>query len=366
MRRDPLTISSIPMAIAWLAAILIGGLSGLIALGLCWLLLFFGGEDSASKHGISNTLSSRVGGVAVVFYLLVNTGYQSVFSVYEISSLEVTVLSGLILFFLIGLYEDLSGNTSAMRRFLAMLLLASMLVVYERNLILISVGISWADWVLQLSSVTPALFTALCIAFLPNAFNTADGANGLVGGLSLIALATLGALIPNTLSMLQLSGAVGCLIFLIFNLYTGRFFLGDGGAYALGALVGCSLIHVANSALVSTWFLLSLVFYPVADLMWSMVRRAFVGRPVLQPDDLHLHNLVFERVKRLQGLSVWSNNMTGMTIVTVFCLFPAILAWTGTLSLDEDRWFYIVAAQWLLYLGTWFSLRTKTMTLARG
>lgn len=366
MRRDPLTISSIPMAIAWLAAILIGGLSGLIALGLCWLLLFIGGEDSASKHGISNTLSSRVGGVAVVFYLLVNTGYQSVFSVYEISSLEVAVLSGLILFFLIGLYEDLSGNTSAMRRFLAMLLLASMLVVYERNLILISVGIAWADWVLQLSSVTPPLFTALCIAFLPNAFNTADGANGLVGGLSLIALATLGTLIPNTLSMLQLSGAVGCLIFLIFNLYTGRFFLGDGGAYALGALVGCSLIHVANSALVSTWFLLSLVFYPVADLMWSMVRRAFVGHPVLQPDDLHLHNLVFERVKRLQGLSVWSNNVTGMTIVTAFCLFPAILAWTGTLSLDEDRWFYIVAAQWLLYLGTWFSLRTKTMTLARG
>ena len=34
------------MAIAWLAVIVIGGISGLAALCLCWFLIGFGGEDS--------------------------------------------------------------------------------------------------------------------------------------------------------------------------------------------------------------------------------------------------------------------------------------------------------------------------------
>lgn len=346
-----------PMAAAWLAVIVIGGLSGLVALCLCWFLIGFGGQDSAEKHGISDTLSSRLGGVVIVFYLLFNAAYLWSFAGYSLSSLEGAVLTFVTIFFLMGLVEDITSKLTARIRFSLMVLASLGLMWFVSDLRLADVGIAWVDWILELSTVASIAFSALCLAFLPNAFNTADGANGLVGGIGLTVLAALALMTTNSLGVLQASGAVGCLVFLVFNLYTGRFFLGDGGAYAIGVLVGTSLIVVANSTNVSAWFLLALIFYPAADLIWSMARRIVGRRPVFEPDEEHLHNLIFYWISRQVSSKKLANNLTGLTIVTVFCLFPVILAWSDVISLDGALWSYIVVALWLLYAISWFILR---------
>ena len=95
------------MAIAWLAVIVIGGISGLAALCLCWFLIGFGGEDSEEKHGISDQRSIRLGGVVIVFYLLFNAFYLWSFAGYELSLLEISVLAVVTLFFLLGVVEAL-------------------------------------------------------------------------------------------------------------------------------------------------------------------------------------------------------------------------------------------------------------------
>lgn len=345
------------MAIAWLAVIVIGGISGLAALCLCWFLIGFGGEDSEEKHGISDQRSIRLGGVVIVFYLLFNAFYLWSFAGYELSLLEISVLAVVTLFFLLGVVEDLTSNLTAKIRFLVMILAALGLTWLIDDLQLSSVGIGWVDWILEFATFSSLLFTALCMAFLPNAFNTADGANGLVGGIGLTVLTTLAFLVPNSLGMLQASGAVGCLVFLIFNLFTGRFFLGDGGAYALGILVGCSLVVVGNATDVSAWFLVALIFYPAADLIWSVLRRIVAGRPILEPDEQHLHNLVFHAIRLLIANKKLANNLTGLCIVTIFCLFPVILTSARVLGLDDQAWSYIVTVQWLLYAPSWFILR---------
>ena len=67
---------------AWLLVFLIGGAAGVVAMLLCHYLLTFGGEDSANKHGISMS-ATRLGGVAIVAYMLMHLGYQFQLGVYD-------------------------------------------------------------------------------------------------------------------------------------------------------------------------------------------------------------------------------------------------------------------------------------------
>lgn len=359
MRGDLLKQSPISATLAIIAVVLIGGVSGLLSLIICSLMVGIVGLDSAEKHGISEVLSSRLGGFVVLVYLLMNTLFLVFLAGYSLSLIELTVLAGAVGFFVIGVVEDFTAKTGVFKRFVLMTILTLILVGFNTDLRLDEVGIVWVDWIINYTAVMPLLFTSVCMIFLPNAFNTADGANGLVGGIGFVSLATLGILVPNSLGVLQVSAAVGCLIFLIFNLRTGRFFLGDGGAYAIGALIGCSLIHVAKTSDVSTWFLVSLIFYPSADLIWSMLRRRAANRPIAEPDEHHLHNLLYRLLRDITGAPKAANNATGLGIVTIFCLFPVFFALIGVLPVYASGWEYVVFTLWLLYTFAWFTLSRK-------
>ncbi len=354
MRYDLVTLSSV---FAVTAVAIIGGVSGLIALLICGLMVGLAGADSAEKHGISEVLSSRLGGLIVLVYLLVNTCYLVLFANYSMPDVEVAVLACASFFYLVGVVEDVTGAVSAKLRFLLMFVGALILAISSHKLRLSDVGISWVDWVVGLSTYFAVIFTTICMVFLTNACNTADGANGLMGGVGFAALATLGLLIPSPLGVLQMSTSVGCLIFLLFNIYTGRFFLGDGGAYAIGAVLGCSLVYLSNVTDVSAWFLVSLVFYPSADLIWSIARRAVTRHPITAPDNHHFHNLLYERLRQTNLSAQAANNATGLMIVTIFCLFPIFLAVSKFLPLYQHGWSYVVYAQWLLYTTVWFTLK---------
>jgi hypothetical protein len=73
-------------------------------------------------------------------------------------------------------------------------------------------------------------------------------------------------------------------------------------------------------------------------------------------DELHLHNLVYLRLRRLTGLQAGANSMTGIGIAIVFAGLP-YLAWL--FASDRVEWLWVYLLQWLTYLGLWFSLRPK-------
>ena len=75
--RDRLGLSISQAAVAWGLVLLVGGAAGLIAMLLCNYILSFGGKDSAGKHGISQVDATRLGGVAIVAYMLMHLGYQA-------------------------------------------------------------------------------------------------------------------------------------------------------------------------------------------------------------------------------------------------------------------------------------------------
>ena len=156
---------------------------------------------------------------------------------------------------------------------------------------------------------------------------------------------------------------VGCLLFLVFNLISGRFFLGDGGAYFLGALCGLSMVVVSNTSDVSVWWLLSLVFYPVADLLWSMARRLRSGASPFAPDNQHYHNLLFAYLDSSDRSSTAANTLTGVMIAMLFSGVPAFLTLTGIWSAEAEVWLLWVCGQWLVYGASWKYLNDRLCVL---
>ena len=61
----------------------------------------------------------------------------------------------------------------------------------------------------------------------------------------------------------------------IFNFPFGKLFLGDAGAYLLGALIPVGLIEYTFDNDYSPWFVLAMLIYPVSEVIISVVRKVF-------------------------------------------------------------------------------------------
>ena len=359
---DRLGMSVGQAIIAWSLVLLIGGAVGLVSMLLCQYLLSFGGDDSANKHGISAVEASRVGGVAIVAYCLLFLVYQMSDGRIDVSEIEWALLAPAVAFFLVGLWEDLNATLSSSKRFISMFVISLIALMIFPSLVLVDSGVLIVDWLVS-NKVSAVLFTSVCLAFIPNAFNTADGANGLISGVAVIALWGFSAVMPEANTLMAKTIITGTLIFMVFNLISGRFFLGDGGAYFLGAFCGAVLIITANTSNVSTWWMLALIFYPVADLLWSMVRRLRSGASPLSPDNQHLHNLVFALLKQTRPGDQTANTMTGLGIACLFSGVPLLLQIGLKLPVEGGVWLWVVVAQWAVYVILWRLLSKRLCSL---
>ena len=88
--------------------------------------------------------------------------------------------------------------------------------------------------------------------------------------------------------------------FFIWNFPAGLIFLGDGGAYVLGFLLGeLSVLLLMRNPQVSPMFCLLLCAYPIFETVFSIYRKKFLrGGSAGMPDGVHLHMLVYKRLMR--------------------------------------------------------------------
>jgi phospho-N-acetylmuramoyl-pentapeptide-transferase len=105
-----------------------------------------------------------------------------------------------------------------------------------------------------------------------------DGLDGLAGGVSLIALASL-AVVAFTQQRFDLAVFLGSIIgallaFLWFNIYPARFFMGDTGSMALGVLIGV-VSMLTNSVLFLPFFGFILVVESLSVILQTISKRAF-------------------------------------------------------------------------------------------
>jgi UDP-GlcNAc:undecaprenyl-phosphate GlcNAc-1-phosphate transferase len=163
--------------------------------------------------------------------------------------------------------------------------------------------------------------TVFWLVALTNLINLIDGIDGLAAGISLMLMGLLvyvgfhGALFSVCIAV-GMAGALAA--FLRFNFPPARIYLGDGGAYFLGYLIGGLAIQNSNkgtiaAALIAPIFALAL---PILDVSFSIIRRGLKGLPIFRPDRRHIHHRLLH-----EG---WSQRRAVLTLYAISLVFLAL------------------------------------------
>lgn len=241
-----------------------------------------------------------------------------------------------------GIAEDLTQRLSVRYR-LGLTSLSGVVAVVVLGLSVNRLGVDMADTLLASAPWLGVLLAVLAMAGLPHAFNIIDGYNGLSGMVALIvclALAHVSLQVGDrALAALLVSTAAATAGFLVWNYPRGMLFAGDGGAYLWGAVIAlASITLVQRNPLVSPWFPLLLLIYPVWETLFSIYRKLARGGSPGMADALHFHQLIYRRIVRSvfhddeARRMLMRNNRTspwlwGFTMLTVA---PALLFWSNT------------------------------------
>ena len=341
-----------------LLAVFLFGFPGLIMIiFLQWLTRRSYAKDNVQKHGISQTGASRLGGLAIFIFslgLLVTGTYWEVVSLPINLGMPLMVWSGVFLCAALGFVEDIKNSfLSPKIRLYVTFVIFAFVIGCCPFLIPIDSKIPILDLLLALPIIGWMLTITFCVGFI-NATNMADGANGLMPGIITISF---GIFFLETEQVIYGVLMTSSALFTIFNVISGRVFLGDMGAYGLGAsLVLCGL-YLFSERIFSAMFLAVLFAYPCIELVASLLRRRWQSRPLFSPDNDHLHNRIHHHCKQWFSSKTITNSVTGILIVS----FSSGLALLGYVSqfweVTDNRWGWIFIGQCSLYIFVFMSTR---------
>ena len=285
-------------------------------------------DREAGVQKVHEEPTPRVGGVAI----LISAAIGAALTPPEVAQLLWPMLFASLPAFLVGAIEDLFKRDRVSERMIATFA-SGVLAWWLTGVSLTRVGIPVLDSVLVITPIS-VLFTAFALSGVANAINIIDGFNGLAGGTALLCLTALGliAFQAADAEMAKICFVLAGSIFgfLLVNYPKGKIFLGDGGAYLIGFLLGwvAVLIAMRNPYHVSPWAPLLACGYPVLEVLFSMLRRRARTRKLGGADRLHLHSLLWARVvrRRLSRAAVTTQNACVFPIILLFAVIPSALA----------------------------------------
>jgi UDP-N-acetylmuramyl pentapeptide phosphotransferase/UDP-N-acetylglucosamine-1-phosphate transferase len=139
-------------------------------------------------------------------------------------------------------------------------------------------------------------------------------------------------------------------MFLILNVVSGRFFLGDMGSYGIGASIAIFGLYAVAQGEMSAAFMAALLAYPCLDFIGSLTRRLLQGRSPFSPDNDHLHNRLHFQFKKVLGAGVLSNSATGL-LISGGSAGLVLVAYIGQWwPITSHTWIWLFLLQCALYL----------------
>jgi UDP-GlcNAc:undecaprenyl-phosphate GlcNAc-1-phosphate transferase len=279
---------------------------------------------AGEMHHAGGVQKSRLGGMAlaaafvlVVLLFKALNGWQSS---PMIPCLCWKIMALALAMFGLGLWDDLVA-LGARRKLIGQVAIAT--AAYFLGIGIHKFQIPFTAHVIDLGFLS-FLVTVFWLVALTNLINLIDGVDGLAGGICLMLMILLvyvgGAVGPTSFVAAGMAGAL--LGFLWFNFPPARIYMGDGGAYFLGFLVGCLTIASSQkgtvfAALTAPLFVLAL---PILDTALAILRRGLHGLPLFRADRGHIHHRLLE------------NGLSRRQVVLVTYAFTAIFLGLGFIA----------------------------------
>jgi len=231
------------------------------------------------------------------------------------------------------------------------MLLLLFTLIYILPIKILNIDIPFLIYLMS-NHIFSSIFVLLCFLFVINGANLIDGFNGLLSINLIIINIILTYINMNNgnleLSILIISQIIILLSFLLFNFPNAKIFLGDSGAYTMGALVGLNTIITNNlNPEISSFFFCTLLFYLFFEVFFSFLRKLLQKKSPIYPDDKHLHMLSFYKISNIYGKN--RGNYLNSIIINFFYF---ILIIPGLYLLHDSQlsryWFFILLLIYLL------------------
>ena len=310
-------------------------------------------KDFLKPQAFHDTPVTRSGGIAAIislsiFFYIYYLLYSEVLYNYIFISYSV---------FIVGFLDDLRINIKPLNRLIIMLLLL-FTFIYILPIKILNIDIPFLIYLMS-NHMFSSIFVLLCFLFVINGANLIDGFNGLLT-INLIIINIILAYINMSnenleFSILIISQIIILLSFLLFNFPNAKIFLGDSGAYTMGALAGLNTIITNNlNPEISSFFFCTLLFYLFFEVFFSFLRKLSQNKSPIYPDDNHLHMLSYYKISDIYGKN--KGNYLNSIIIN---LFYFILITPGLYLMFDPQlsryWFFILLIIYLIIYSRLYS-----------
>ncbi len=311
-------------------------------------------KDFSKPQAFHDFPVTRSGGVAVIFSLSI---FFVIYYLLYSKILYNYIFISYFVFF-VGFLDDLRINIKPFKRLLIMVFLL-FIAIYFLPIKILNIDIPILTSLMS-NHMFSSIFVLLCFLFVINGANLIDGFNGLLTiNLIIINIILTYININNEnleFSILLISQIIILLSFLLFNFPNAKIFLGDSGAYTMGALTGLNTIITNNlNPKISSFFFCTLLFYLFFEVFFSFFRKLFQKKSPIYPDDKHLHMLSFYKISNIYGKNK-SNYLNSVVINLLY--FTLIIP--GLYLLNDPQlsryWFFILLLIYLIIYSRLYRL----------
>lgn len=270
------------------------------------------------------------------------------------------IATSLVLFF-VGVKDDIFG-TAAIKKLLAHLLVAMILVLMANVRIRSLHGILGVNEIPEWASIFLSIFTIIVIV---NAFNLIDGVDGLAGSIGFIGAVSFGTWFhmagDNPMAVLAISLAGALLGFLYYNFSPAQIFMGDSGSLVIGmffAVMSIRLIEFDQALLVAPLsqiskpvFAIAVLIFPLFDTLRVFIIRALKGISPFTADRNHLHH-------RLLDLGL-NHKQTVFALAAVNMLIIGLAVATKSLGANASFTIVMLCALLLFIIPFFIKIKAK-------
>ena len=271
--------------------------------------------DIPNERKIHKKPMPTIGGLTIFMAFLV--GYM-LFGVANDSRMISVLISSFIIVFT-GFIDDVKP-IKARWKFLMQTIAAGVVVLYGNmffsDITIFGYIFSFPTWINM-------ILTIFFIVAVINAINLIDGLDGLCSGICSIYFVTIAIIgfvlnrfggLDVVLSLIMLGATLG---FLIHNFPPAKIFMGDTGSNFLGFIISIiALIGYKAATVTSILIPIILLFIPIMDTLFAIIRRTIKHETIGTPDKEHLHHQLLKMTS--------SPTMTVLLIYFINAIFSAI------------------------------------------
>lgn len=283
-----------------------------------------GWYDSIDHRKIHTGSISRLGGMGIFISFFIVIVILLIFKQYILSisiSNIIILLTVLAANNFLGLIDDFT-NLRPRYKLVLQIIISLFLVIYGFGFK--TIYIPFIEKSISLGVFSYPI-TFLWIIGLINAVNLIDGVDGLAGGISLLSLIgftiifSLLAVPGGAIVSIILVGAIAG--FLVFNLPPAKIFMGDSGSLFLGTAVAVlPLIFSHEKMFIAS---VSLLFFPITDTIFAIIRRSLKKEPFYKPDKSHIHHMLLHIGFKTKGIISILYSFTIMQVIVTIIWFSS-------------------------------------------